>query len=280
MQLLNFLSYLICKSQVIDKETFDKVQKKMEFNARNGGRFKAREMYLLSGLVRCGECGSFMYGNTRFCGRNKSRYSSYRCSNRANHKGCANKELRKEYLENYVLDELYKSLFSECSIKKLAEMLANYNRKKKTESSDELDLAHRELDDVNRKIRKVIELVSESGVSIDTVKENLKDLEERKQRIETQIKAIGRADDTSLITEETIIDLVNRSRDFVRTRNIPECRNFIESYVDKVLVYANKVVVQFKIHIPEGENGTISPLSSGERIRLIQQEYKTPALYQ
>jgi site-specific DNA recombinase len=264
---------------IIDRETFDKVQKKMEFNARNGGRFKAREIYLLSGLVYCGECGSFMYGNTRKCGRDKSRYSSYRCSNRANHKGCENKELRKEYLENYVLDELYNALFSECSIKKLAGMLTEYNRKKSAENNDELDLAQRELADVNQKIEKVIELVSESGVSIDTVKGNLKVLEERKQFIEAHIRKINHENDAVVITEETIIDLVNRSRDFVKTRNIPECRNFIESYVERVDLYADRVEVRFKIHVPDEAMDSVSPLQSGERIGLIQKEYKTPPLY-
>jgi site-specific DNA recombinase len=98
--------------------------------------------------------------------------------------------------------------------------------------------------------------------------------------VETHIKDISRDNDASMITEETIIELVNRSKEFVKTRNIPECRNFIESYVGKVLIFSDRVEVQFKIRVPEGEEGNITPLSSGERIGLIQQEYKTPSLYQ
>jgi site-specific DNA recombinase len=265
---------------IVEREVFDKVQAKMEFNAENGGRFKAREIYLLSGLIYCGECGSAMYGNTRKCGRNRSRYSSYRCASRANHKGCENKELRKEYLENYVLDELYCKLFSDCSIKKLTAMLTEYNQKKNSESNDELRLANKELADVNQKISKVVELVSESGILIETVKDDLRRLEERKRFIEAHVKDITRDGDASMITEATIIELVNRSKEFVKTRNIPECRNFIESYVGKVLVFSDRVEVQFKIHVPDGEGKDITPLSSKERIGLIQQEYKTPSLYQ
>ena len=201
-------------------------------------------------------------------------------SSRINHKGCINKELRKEYLENYVLDELYKSLFSDCSIKKLAVMLTEYCMKKRNESNDELGLVYRELEDVSQKISKVIQLVSESGVSIDTVKEDLKRLEERKRFIEEHVREISRDTDAAMITEETIVGLVNRSRDFVRTRNIPECRNFIESYVEKVIVYADRVEVQFKIQVPNEAMDDVSPLSSEERIGLIQKEYKTLSLYQ
>jgi site-specific DNA recombinase len=221
-----------------------------------------------------------MTGNTRKCGRNKTRYSSYRCSNKANHKGCKNKEIRKEYLENYVLDELYNKLFSGCSIKKLTAMLTDYNRKKNVESNEELNLANKELTNVTQKISRVVALVSESGISVDTVRDDLRRLEERKRWVEAHIKDITRDGDASIITEETIVELINRSKEFVKTRNIPECRNFIESYVGKILVFSDRVEVQFKIHVPEEEEGIIKPLSSGERIELIQQEYKTPSLYQ
>ena len=83
----------------------------MTRNKETSGAFRAKEIYLLSGLVKCGECGASMYGNTRMCGRNKSNYSSYRCSGRANHQGCRNKEVRRDYLDNFVLDELYRRLF-------------------------------------------------------------------------------------------------------------------------------------------------------------------------
>jgi site-specific DNA recombinase len=275
--------WIICEGglpAIIDEETFNKVQTKMEYNRHNGGHFKAREIYLLSGLVHCGECNSSMYGNTRKCGRNKSRYSSYRCSNRANHKGCENKELRREYLDNYVLDQLYRSLFSEASIKKLATMLNDYALKKATESNEALTIARKELESVTQKIGKIVQLVSESGVAIDTVKGELKRLEERKNFIEDRIQEMSLEGKASLITEWTILELIERSKEFVRTKNIPECRNFITSYVEKVIVHKDRVEIFFKIQVPNETMETVSPLSSGERIGLIQQEYKTPSLYQ
>ena len=80
-----------------------------------------------------------------------------------------------------------------------------------------------------------------------------------------------------MITEEAIIDLVNRSKEFVRTRNIPECRNFIESYVGKVIIYGDKVEVQFKIHVPDDDD-TMSPLASEERIKILQNDYRKSAV--
>jgi len=102
---------------IIDKDMFNAVQLKMVQNLESGGRHKAKEIYLLSGLIFCGECNSPLYGNSRMCGRNKSRYVTYRCANRDNHQGCTNKELRKEYIENFTLDSLYNNLFEDICCK-------------------------------------------------------------------------------------------------------------------------------------------------------------------
>jgi len=258
---------------IVDREVFDRVQARIASNSRSGGAFKAKAVYLLSGLIYCGACGSVMHGNTRKCGRNKITYSSYRCANRAHHKGCQNKEISKNQLEAYVLDELYFKLFSETSIRRLAELLNDYNKRKALENNEELALARRELADTGEKISKVVRLVSESGVSIDTVKADLKRLEERKSYLEGYVKDASLNGGVALISHEKIYELISRSRDFVRQRNIPECRSFISSYIEKVVVYEERVEVLFKIHVP-GKGDEIEPMKSGERLETLQREYR------
>jgi site-specific DNA recombinase len=259
---------------IVDKDVYNSVQAKLSSNRNKGGKFKAKEIYLLSGLIVCGECGSNMCGNRRPCGRKKSKYVSYKCSNKANHMGCQNKEIRKEYLENYVLDELYKQLFSDRSIRQLSKMLTDYNRRKTAETTGELSQANKELAEINVKVGKVIQLVSESGVSIDTVKKELKRLEDRKLFMEGYVKDMQMNSNASMISEDTICKLLSRSQEFVRTRNIPECRNFIQSYVEKVIVYANKVEIFFKINIPDNEGKGIRPIKSEEDIATLREGYK------
>ncbi len=258
---------------IIDRETFDKVQIKLAVNHKNGGKFKAKEVYLLSSLVVCGECGSSMYGNTRNCGRSKSKYSSYRCSNRANHKGCSNKEIRKEYLDNCVLDMLHDKLFSTQSIKKLATMLSDYNRKQSASNKGEVSQVQRESQEIQGKINTIVRLVAESGISIETVKDEIKALEDRQRFLSDYLKELM-LKDSAMITDEVILDLINRSKDFVKTKNIPQCRNFIENYVEKVVVYSDHVEVFFKINVPDDSTDSTIPLKSEEGIKVIQKDYR------
>ena len=51
---------LICRVEngmpaIIDKQTFEKVQQKMIENKKRAGSFKAKHMYILSGMIFCGE---------------------------------------------------------------------------------------------------------------------------------------------------------------------------------------------------------------------------------
>jgi len=262
---------------IISKELFDAVQIKMNANAKNGGKFKAKEIYLLTGLVECGECGFSMGGNARHCGRNrhdktKPKYVTYRCGNRATKNECTNTELRREYLEYYVLDELNRRLFSESSIKKLSRMLTDYNNRKVETNKAELELADTELSNVMEKISTVVKLVAQSGVSIDTVSNELRELDERKRFLETYISELTLKNAGVKITEDMIIELINRSKDYVRTRNIPEIRQFINAYVEKVVVYQDTVDVVFKINIPNGED-ELAPMVSNGNIKELQQEY-------
>jgi site-specific DNA recombinase len=245
----------------------------MSKNIERGGKFKAREIYVLSGLIFCNACGSPMYGNSRKCGRNKTRYISYRCSNRDNQQGCKNKELRKEYVENFVLDELYNNLFSDSSIKNLSVMLAEYSNKQADENREDLNLATAELQTVLTKIGTVVKLVSETGLSIETVKGELKQLEDRKIYLEKYIRELTLQKTESLITEDMILELIIQSKDFVKTKNLAECRHFIKTYINKVGVDDEKVEVLFNISILNGTQDDIEPIKTANGTKIIQREY-------
>ena len=226
------------------------------------GMYRAKEIYLLSGLIVCGECGAGMYGNTRICGRNKSRYSSYRCYAVANKLGCKNKEIRREYIDNYVLDELHDKLFSNYSIQKLTTMLNDYNNKIASESDSELKQIEKALVENQRKISNIFKFVMENGFASDTAKETLTKLEAEKKLFENQLKEIENKNKSNAISEAIVKELMVKSGEFLKTHKLSECRNFITSYIEKVVVHESKIEVIFKINIVDEQTGNIKPIKS------------------
>lgn len=100
--------------------------------------FEVKEIYLLSGLIFCGECGHALQGNHRPAYMNRPKYVTYRCGNRDRTKQCDNKEIRREYVEMYVLHQLAQRLFNDSAIPHLVQMLNEYQQKSNTSINKEL----------------------------------------------------------------------------------------------------------------------------------------------
>lgn len=92
---------------IVSKERFDLVQKLLKDRAV-GKKSNGKSSYLLTGLIKCAVCGRAMTGNTQKSGRNKQTYRTYHCKNHSKKHGatCATKDVRVEYLESYILDQI------------------------------------------------------------------------------------------------------------------------------------------------------------------------------
>jgi site-specific DNA recombinase len=152
-------------------------------------------------------------------------------------------------------------------------MLCEYNERENSETESALESAQEELDDVTRKIDKIVRFIMESDLSLETVKEEMKRLELKKRSLETQIREITFTSNTAILSEEMIIELINKSKECLTSRNIPECRKILSSYIDKVVAYRDKVKIFFKIHVPDNENTALSQLTSEEDRKTLQKGY-------
>ena len=151
------------------------------------------------------------------------------------------KKFRRDYIDNYVLDELYNRLFSNLSLKNLTEMLNDYNIAMSSQSDSEINSVKTELDNIDNKINNLLDLVTTEVVKINTIEPKLRELEQQKQNLEVMIKDLELKNKLSAISEEQIKEIIMKSGEFIKTRNISESKNFINSYIEKVIVYNNKV---------------------------------------
>ena len=78
---------------LVDEKTFAKVQAKLKASSKfSGGRFRK---YLLSGVLRCGHCGSIMVGASQ----GKGRYQYYKCRRSRVSGTCNNYSIRTQFIE-------------------------------------------------------------------------------------------------------------------------------------------------------------------------------------
>jgi site-specific DNA recombinase len=258
---------------IIDCDTFERIQARLVYNKSHGGSFRAKYLYLLTGLIRCGECGGTMQGNTRIDGRKKHLYASYDCANKRHKRNCDNPGIRKERIEEFVLDELYSKVLSVISILDITERLNAYNAKMAEQGSEEIRLANKELNAITGKIDRLLRLVTESGVSSATVTGELKRLEESKAYLESRIAGMEVNKKMESFSEDITAELLERSREAVKTRNLMECRGLLSSFIESVLVYKDRVEVKFKVQVPGIDDNGLVSIESGEPIEEIKGNY-------
>lgn len=97
--------------QIIDKEVFQQAQEMMQKRKKTPGAHKATTTYLLTGLIKCGECGHAFQGNKRKDAYGND-YISYRCGCRKQKRECDNREIKRDYLEKFILQELEKNILN------------------------------------------------------------------------------------------------------------------------------------------------------------------------
>ena len=247
--------------QIVERDVFDAVQKKMERNRRTPGSYKSKGLYLLSGNIYCGECSKddgtpyAMAGNRHVSGRNKSMYVSYRCSNRDRTKiACANTELRREYVEGYVLRELERRIFNEGNIPTLVKQLNEHLNKTAAAGKQEMKRAEAELEKVTRQIDNIVSAVA-SGSAFQSLLDKMGDLEGQQAMLQNRVDELRSARRGIIVTADELRGLFAQFRRAVENGDVPELKRFVDAYVDKVIVHRDRVEVTFRVQAPHAVSG-------------------------
>ncbi|MCL2311240.1 MAG: recombinase family protein [Firmicutes bacterium] len=224
---------------IIDKETFDKTQELMLRDMRTAPT--KWELYLLSGYVRCAECGMAMH-------RQRSGKNIY-YSCRKNHytKKCGKKSIREDILTEAVY----------VSIKKQIELVTDITKTlEKISKSSQINTQTAMLNSMQKK--KQVELQEAVKVSdclyIDWKNGEITQEEYRRMKgdFTEKIEQIKSAVKEIISEREKISKDINTSKNyyeqFIKHKNIPNLtREILVELVDEILVHDNKeITIKFK----------------------------------
>lgn len=234
--------------QIIGKDIFIQAQEMMQKRKKAPGSHKAITLYLLTGIIKCGECGHAIQGNKR---KDKygNDYISYRCGCRKQKRDCKNKEIKREYLEEFVLTELEEHVLNDNAIPALSKELNERLKTKSNDNHEMLNNLRNKLDKVNKEIENILTAIM-SGIMNSMLKDKLDELEQVKLNLDLKINELSiesNSVESVDITEDQIRNMFGRFKEFVLTRNLPECKKFISDYVKEVVVYRDHVEVIFNV---------------------------------
>jgi septal ring factor EnvC (AmiA/AmiB activator) len=108
-----------------------------------------------------------------------------------------------------------------------------------------LESLKKELASVETKIDKTVDLLIETGSA--AIKLKLAELEERKITLSAEVRRLESEVSANLYSLEKIRSLFQQAEQQLRNGTLANRRSVIDQYVDKVLVYPEKIEVYLKI---------------------------------
>ncbi len=236
--------------RIIDDETWRVVQERMKKNKRRTAAYKAKEIYLLSGLIYCGKCGGAMVGNRRHSGRNKTLYVTYECSTRKRTKECDMKDIGKDFVENAVIERLEKNVFSPEAIERLVVKISEYAASQSKEINRDIKLSTDQLAGVQTEINNIVNAIA-AGMFHQSMKEKMDELETKKANITIKLEEAKLQAQIHTPTEEMIRRYLQKDAD-IKNKSPEEQKRIIQTYVKRVIVYDDKIEIDTIVDMTGG----------------------------
>ena len=231
---------------IITKEEYETAKRKIDSRKGIRASNRAKEVYLLSGKIVCGECGSAYAGNKKMSGRNKKLHVTYRCTGRQMKHTCPNKEIRREYIEAFVLDMLAQYVFDEKIIPKLVSEYRQYQVGKNSDIVRRRDNLSKRLVELKKEINNLVGLVTKTGSA--ALAEKLTEIENEKIEVECSYNQVCDECDVKEVTIEQLRESFIKARKLLENGQLSTTKKLVELYIDRVLIFENHVEVFFNFH--------------------------------
>lgn len=232
---------------IVDKETFELVQKLLKQRRRSKGQHKAKEVYLLTGLVECAECGSAYHGSSRIGGRNKSKYVSYRCSKRKKLENpCKCKEINKTLLDEFVVNQLYTTLLNQTNLEQLLEEVNVKLKQKYADMDQDLPKLQEQLDGVNQKISNLVQAIAMGGLgSLDTITQEIQRLEHDKVKLTELVQENQVKKESLTLTLEQLKQVLDESKQYMLSNHDDMVKYILSRFIHKIIIGNETIIVNY-----------------------------------
>lgn len=220
---------------LISEDVFERVQRRLAKNKKAPARHKAEDDYLLTLKLFCGKCHTHMVGES---GMGTSRvYRYYKCANTKKVHICDKKAVRKEWIEDLVVEKAMKVLHDD----KLVEYLTERIFVLQGEENPRIPHLKGQLADTEKRIENLMNAI-EQGIITDTTKDRLAQLESKKKEIEIAI--LQEKIKKPFLTKEQIQFGIERFRNLDIT-TLEGKRRLIDGFVNSIYLYDDKFDITF-----------------------------------
>ena len=241
---------------LVSEEDFNAVQAKMKVNKKAPAMHRSEDDYLLTTKLFCGKCGAMMTGEIG-TSHTEKKYRYYRCNQSKQHK-CDKKTVKKDWIEEIVIDEILSLISSDEVLEELIDRVYEMQ----SQESNIVTVIQNQLDEVNKKLRNLAEAIAQ-GIFSSTTKKMLDELEEQKSNLESELFQ-AKVTNPILTKEQLLFAFSNLRKIDISTQEGKQ--RLIDTFVNSIYLYDDHFIITFNY---KGQSKTVtfeqlnsSPLTS------------------
>ena len=237
---------------LVSCEVFDQVRKslrerapKVQRPARVGSRF------LLSGLLRCGVCGSLYTGQ----GAKGGKYAYYVCGKlyRDGVGACGARYLNASRMEDFIIDRIKERILTNETITELVTLVAEEVDATAGELAGRLQSVEAELADVESRLERLYEALEKSTLTLEALSPRILKLRNREEQLQAAREEAASLLDrrkVELPTSEEIKVYVADFRSLLQEGTFPERKALVRNFVRGIQVEGNEAQLTYTIPMP------------------------------
>ena len=222
---------------IVPEDLFDRVQEKLAQNRKAPARHKAEDDYLLTTKLFCGYCGAYLCGESGKS-RNGTIHHYYKCvSVKKKRTDCKKKPVRKQWLEDLVVNEVMKVVMDDQAIEAIVSMVMDLQDRENTN----LPLYEHQLQEAQRGIDNLLNAIQQ-GILTKSTKSRLEEPEAAKEDLE--IKIANEKIAKPRISPEFVTFWLHKFRK-LDVRQQSHRKMLIDAFVNAIYLYDDKLVLTF-----------------------------------
>ena len=220
---------------IISAADFDKVQTKMKANSDRHAQRASSNYYALNGKIKCADCGKAVTGNVNYSKGKK--YLQYRCTC-----DCKHKSIPVNRLNDVTFYALQQCLFSADTKDKIIRIMNDQLRLKAHQRSAEVAAIKDKIDKLNLAQNNLTASL-EAGIATATIMNKLQKNEKDLAALTAQLET--KADEISMIDNDTYHELVNRFVNYMGNQKTPQAVDLRNAAIHHIDYGSDKTTIHF-----------------------------------
>lgn len=216
---------------IIEKEVFDKVNKKKAKKESTA----SKNFYLLTGLIRCENCGALYTGNTQTVTKNGKtyKYQYYRCSSNTKIGKCNSNMIKKDLIEEKVVSLLTKQLLDDTTMEEIINNVTSQYKKGQKDFKEDIKLMQKNVDEIEKELNRLLDMCCK-GFGNKKISDRMKELETKQDMLKEEIEQKKNFVEHDYLTPEKVRKALKKEISDLNLKSQKELKKLIQKWIIKI----------------------------------------------